>query len=68
LASNRVPSASVGKFPDAARVFPADVIRSSKLYQTTKRVSGKLAKKTPLGAGEYIDVEEVPAHPVIVST
>lgn len=29
--------------------------------------TAKLAEQTPLGAGEHIDVEEVPAHPVIVS-
>ena len=67
LAGNRVPSASVGKFPDAARVFPPDVIRSPKLDQAAKGISCKLAKQRALGAGEYIDVEEVPAHPVIVS-
>lgn len=50
LAGNRVPSASVGKFTDAFRVFPPDVIRSPKLDQTAKRVSGKLAEKTALGA------------------
>ena len=67
LAGNRVPGAPVGKFADTVRVFPPDVIRSTKFDQAAKRVSGKLAEQTPLGAGEHIDVEEVPAHPVIVS-
>ena len=66
LAGNRVPGAPVGKFPDTVRVFPPDVILRTKLDQAAKGISGKLAKQTPLSAGEQI--EEVPAHPVIVST
>jgi len=53
LAGNRVPSASVGKFPDAVRVFPPDVIRSPKLDQAAKGISCELAKQRALGASHY---------------
>jgi len=47
LAGDRVPSASVGKFPDTVRVFPPDVIRNPKLDQAAKGVSCELASREP---------------------
>ncbi len=50
------------RVPGPVGIFPPDILLRAKLDQAAKGVSDKLAKKTPLGAGEHIDVEEVPRH------
>ncbi len=54
LAGNRVPSTSLGKFTDAFRVFPPDVVRLSELNKAAQSVSGKLAEQTALGTLYYL--------------